>query len=196
LRFASRSTAAVVLVGLLVTTAFAQSAGYRTRDRQARTRNADRNRSTRSLNLFPARNLPVEFAVLQTRSIFSRDRMAARVIDPSLQGDGRAADNRANPQVFRGVLEEGAIRLAGIERGTSSLTWYREGQTLRDGAQITQISLDQLTITHPNGDRRVITIGDSLDAGTAVSRAQTLHPPTTQPGSDRLSPREEDAVLE
>jgi len=175
-------------MALLVATSFAQSSsGFRARDRQSSRNRGNSNRSprtARSTGEFPARNLPAEFAILQTHSIFSRDRLAASVADSGRQNGRLGSDRPPSSPIFRGVLNEGILPLAGIEStGSSSITWYREGQILRSGERITSISLDQITLTKSNGDRRIIEVGDRIDGGAAISREPGSNVATTQPAA-------------
>jgi hypothetical protein len=181
-------TLVCLTMALLVATSLAQSApGFRTRDRQSSRNRGNSNRSTRtgrSTGEFPARNLPAEFAILRTNSIFSRDRLAAPVADSGGRNGPPSQSSRPTSPIFRGVLNEGTLPLAGIERsGSSTITWYREGQTLGFGEKITTISLNQITITRSNGDRRVIEVGDRIDGGTAISRELGNSVATTQPAA-------------
>jgi hypothetical protein len=192
-----------LLTALLASSSFGQAApGYRTRDRQAtrgrgnnNNNNANRTRASRATGEFPARNLPAEFAIFQTRSIFSRDRIVTRTTDSSRRTDRQPSENRSSSPVFRGVLNENSTYAAGIERGTgaSAITWYHEGQSIRDGGRITQISLDQIIITARNGDRRAIAVGERIDAGTAVARDASRGIATTQPSEESSLTRRDDS---
>jgi hypothetical protein len=182
---------ACALVMTLNSTSFGQSNPIRTRDRQSRIRNTvNRPGSSRSTGQFPAKNLPAEFAILNTRTIFSKEGRAARV--DSQTRVRPTSDSRPTSPIFRGVINEvGGNRLAGIERGTSTITWYHENQSVGNGDRITEISLDQITITLRNGDRRSVAVGERLDAGTAVSRGSARPEPVTQPSDVRFTLRDD-----
>jgi hypothetical protein len=184
----------VCLFTLLVTSpSFAQSNGFRTRDRQSRVRSTtNRPGSLKSTGEFPAKNLPAEFAILRTRTIFSRDRRAAASTEGSQRDPGPRVPSRPSAPIFRGVLNENfGEQLAGIERGTSSITWYRAGQSLGNGDRVTAISLDQITITLRNGERRTVAVGERLDAGTAIPRDPGRGIATTQPAESPLTLRDD-----
>ena len=108
--------------------------------------------------------LPREFALLNTRSIFSKDHIAA-------------STDRARPiftgtqssLYFRGIMKEGDHFLANIEDNSSHKTeWVSIGSMLTfNGARITEITFDHIVVDR-GGTARQIGVGESLDGGKSV----------------------------
>ncbi len=133
---------------------------------------------------FKAQQLPNEFTLLNTRSIFSKDHR-------SIQLDAPKKAVFDNTPVAALVLR-GAMRLdtgdkpyaAQIEdvNSSKSPTWVTEGQILTSsGARVTEITLDHIVV-EKNGVRRLITIGVNLDQGEKLATAPTGNTaPPSQP---------------
>jgi hypothetical protein len=131
--------------------------------------------------VFKAMQLPQEFALLNTKSIFSKDHRSTQTdVKPVVFPDAPVA----------ALVLRGAMRLdvgekpftAYIEdtNGSKPPTWVVEGQFLTSsGARVTDITLDHI-IVEKNGARRLITIGVNLDQGENL--------PNSSSGTASVSP--------
>jgi len=130
---------------------------------------------------FSVQQLPKEYALLNNRSIFSKDHRAIQPDEkkPVFENAPVAA------LVLRGAmrLDAGAKPYAAqIEDINSSKapTWVSEGDLLTaSGARVTEITLDHIVV-EKNGVRRLITIGVNLDQGEKL--------PTPSSGTASVSP--------
>ena len=130
---------------------------------------------------FSVEQLPKEYALLNNRSIFSKDHRATQPEEkkPVFANAPVAA------LVYRGAmrLDSGAKPYAAqIEDINSSKapTWVSEGDLLTaSGARVTEITLDHIVV-EKNGVRRLITIGVNLDQGEKL--------PTPSSGTASASP--------
>jgi hypothetical protein len=131
---------------------------------------------------FSVQQLPKEYALLNSRSIFSKDHR-------SIQPEGPKPPVFPNAPVAA-LVYRGAMRLdtgakpyaAQIEDINSSKapTWVSEGDLLTaSGARVTEITLDHIVV-EKNGVRRLITIGVNLDQGEKL--------PTPSSGTASASP--------
>jgi len=125
---------------------------------------------------FSVQQLPQEFTLLNTRSIFSKDHR-------STQPDAPKKVVFEKTEVAELVLR-GAVRLetgekpytAQIEdvKSDKSPTWVVEGQMLTSsGARVVEITLDHI-IVEKDGVRRLITIGVNLDQGEKLPNASSV----------------------
>lgn len=121
--------------------------------------------------------LPREFALLNTRSIFSKDHMAvsAERARPIFTGTQSSL-------FFRGIMKEGDQFKANIEDNSSHKTeWVVNGSMLTfNGARITEITFDHIVVDR-GGTARQIGVGESLDGGKSVP--QPVPQPVPQSGA-------------
>lgn len=122
---------------------------------------------------YTAQPLPQEFALLNTRSIFSKDHMAV-----SAQRSRPIFTGTQSSLFFRGIMKEGDHFLANIEDNSSHKTeWVSIGSMLTfNGARITEITFDHIVVDR-GGTARQIGVGESLDGGKSVPQ------PVPQPGA-------------
>jgi hypothetical protein len=121
---------------------------------------------------FTSKSLPAEYSVLLTRTIFARE----HVIPPIADSRDRNPGPRRTEYIFRGTMVENGTRfLAGIENRSSNRTiFYAEGGSVPAlNVRVTQISLDHIIVTDRTG-RRLIHIGEAIDAGTQIANPATL----------------------
>jgi hypothetical protein len=122
--------------------------------------------------LFTSKAFPAEYSVLLTRTIFARNHVVVQETPRNFSNQ----PPRRTEYIFRGTLvENGTTYLAGIENRSSNRTiFYAEGGSVPAlNVRVTQIALDHLVVTDRNG-RRLIQIGESLDAGTQIANPATL----------------------
>jgi len=122
---------------------------------------------------FTSKALPDEYSVLLTRTIFARNHEIPQVADRS---ERPPQPPRRTEYIFRGtMIENGTTYLAGIENRSSNHTIFltQGGSLPALNLKVTSIALDQLVVTDRNG-RRLIKIGESLDAGTQIANPATL----------------------
>jgi hypothetical protein len=121
---------------------------------------------------FTSKSLPAEYSVLLTRTIFARNHEI-----PQENTQARAPQPpRRTEYIFRGtMIENGTTFLAGIENRSSNHTIFltQDGSLPALNLRVTTIALDHLIVTDRNG-RRLINIGESLDAGTQIANPATL----------------------
>ncbi len=159
----------------VVLIAVAGSAVAQRSPQRNRQRNTPTNRLPQRGNgefAFTARSLPGEYSILLTRTIFARIHV---VSDATARRDNTQAQRRTQ-YVFRGtIVENGTKFLAGIENRTSNRTvFYSEGGSVAgSSARVTQIALDHIIVTD-RGGRRLIQIGEAIDAGTQIGNPSTM----------------------
>jgi hypothetical protein len=161
----------LVLLALLATDAstFGQRAPQRNRQRANQPNRPSRNGGTFE---FIARSFPPEYSILLRRTLFARDHA---VQSADTQNNGPNPPRRTQ-YIFRGTMVEGGTKyLAGIENRSSNRTlFYSEGGSVSGpNVRVTQITLDHLIVTDRNG-RRLIQIGEALDAGQSIANPTTL----------------------
>jgi hypothetical protein len=119
---------------------------------------------------FRSEPLPKEFALLMSKSIFSKNHLAVQPDAPKAPVFAQAT---VSALVLRGAMREDTHYIANIEdTGTSKkITWVSEGDLLTsNGARVTEITLDHIVV-EKNGSRRLITLGVNLDAGERMAPA-------------------------
>ena len=170
-----RTTRLLVIPALLIAlagTSLAQRAQTPQRGRQPQ-RFSQSNRPPRGGSYtFTSKALPAEYSVLLTRTIFARE----HAIPPVVDFRDRNQFQRRTEYIFRGTMVENGTRfLAGIENRTSNRTiFYAEGGSVPAmNLRVTQISLDHIIVTDRTG-RRLIQIGEAIDAGTQIANPATL----------------------
>jgi hypothetical protein len=137
------------------------------RDSFAQPGQSDANRSSGNATTsvsFTAQPLPKEFAILDTRSIFSKDHLAISA------SRGRPVFSGTQSNLFfRGIMKEGDRYLANIEDNSSHATqWVAIGEMLTfNGARITEINFDHIVVDR-GGTARQIGVGERLDGGKSV----------------------------
>jgi hypothetical protein len=113
---------------------------------------------------YTAQPLPREFAILNTKSIFSKDHLAVSAdrAKPIFTGTQSSL-------FFRGIMKEGDHFLANIEDNSShKIQWVSIGDLLTfNGARINEITLDHIIVDR-GGTARQIGIGETLDGGKSV----------------------------
>src|SRR6185312_3568441 len=113
---------------------------------------------------FQSQPLPKEFALLMSKSIFSKNHMA---VQPNAPKAPVFEKTTVSALVLRGAMREDTHNIANIEDTGDSkkITWVSEGDLLTsNGARVTEITLDHIVV-EKNGGRRLITIGVNLDQG-------------------------------
>lgn len=126
---------------------------------------------------YRAQMLPGAYSVLLTRSLFSRDHVAVSYNTPTPRPP--QPPRVPSPIILRGILREPNHTLASIEdTGNRSITWVREGDTVRaaGGAKVIEITLDHMLVENSTG-RRTIGVGENVQPPTRVASAL----PTTRP---------------
>ena len=122
------------------------------------------NASANALVTYTVQPLPREFALLNSRSIFSKDHLAVSTdhARPIFSGTQSSL-------FFRGIMKEGDHFLANIEDSSSNKTeWVSTGSMLTfNGARITEITFDHIVVDR-GGTARQIGVGESLDGGKSV----------------------------
>ncbi|HSZ56880.1 MAG TPA: hypothetical protein VK797_14525 [Tepidisphaeraceae bacterium] len=122
------------------------------------------NASANALVTYTVQPLPREFALLNSRSIFSKDHLAVSTdhARPIFSGTQSSL-------FFRGIMKEGNHFLANIEDSSSNKTeWVSIGSMLTfNGARITEITFDHIVVDR-GGTARQIGVGESLDGGKSV----------------------------
>jgi len=167
-------TVLLVLTALLGGTAFAQQSRN-----QGRTRQRPNQSSTRipygGIFSFQARSLPAEYSLLLTRTIFARSHRSADQPQRNNTARDNAPVRRSSEIVFRGAMREGTRFLAGIENtGSHRTLWIFEGQDVpNNSTKVTEIALDHL-IVEQHGVRRIVQIGESVEAGERIVGPTTL----------------------
>jgi hypothetical protein len=171
------------------------------RDSFAAPAQADANRPGNSngagVVTYTAQPLPKEFAILNTRSIFSKDHMAVSA------GHRPIFSGTQSSLYFRGIMKEGDHFLANIEDNSShKVQWVSVGDLLTfNGARINEITLDHIIVDR-GGTARQIGVGEALDGGKSVpqpgptaSAASSSKGAATASASGAGAPSE-DSVLE
>jgi hypothetical protein len=175
----------LVLVALMLVgaSADAQRAQFQQQPRSTQTPQRGRQRNNGQFNrpprntgnfAFVARSFPAEYSILLRRTLFARDHVVPDV-DPQ---PSRTSTTRRTEYIFRGTMVEGGTKfLAGIENRSSNRTlFYSEGGSVSGpNVRVTQITLDHIIVSDRNG-RRMILIGEALDAGKAVGTSPTTLP--------------------
>ena len=131
---------------------------------------------------FSVMPLPKEFALLNDRSIFSKDHHA-------ISNDKKPIFNTTPSKlVYRGVIREGNQFKATIEDTSTSRPpeWVEPGKILTmNGARINEITLDHIIVTKPGGATRKIRVGENLEEGEVMSGPAPVAAgaalPTTRP---------------
>jgi hypothetical protein len=133
---------------------------------------------------FPAQQLPKDYALLLTRSIFSKDH---RSVQPDAPKAPVFASASVAALVFKGAmrLDSGPqpyqAQIEDMNNSSKPPTWVSEGELLTSsGARITEITLDHIVV-EKNGSRRMITIGVNLDQGEKLPAAATTGSPSGSP---------------
>lgn len=136
-----------------------QSSRYSNRSRSSGT---SRFQGSSGSYTYRAQPLPNQFSVLLKQTLFAKNHITDR------SGDGRPTTRPASKLVLRGVMREGQRFLASIEDTEPRRTnWFTEGQSVRSSGKIEEITLDHIVITR-GSSRRLIAIGDTLDAGALL----------------------------
>jgi hypothetical protein len=175
MRFIRSIIALVFLTVLAGGSAFGQRAQSYQRGR-GRSSNSQSFRTQRGNGnyTFQARNLPSEYSLLLTRTLFTANH---RGIVDNVPRPSRSSNstNRTVELVFRGAMCEGTHYLAGVENtGSRRTVWLAEGESTNSPSfKITQIALDHIIVVDRNG-RRLVQIGQSLQSGRQISDPTTL----------------------
>jgi hypothetical protein len=167
----------VFVTALAGGSAFAQRSQQAQRGRQRQNQGQSPRQARVNGNFaFQARAFPAEYSLLLTRTLFAKTHRSADVPVPNVSNN--SPPRRSPENVFRGAMCEGTHYLASIENTSSGragrTAWLSEGGIVGpQGIEITQIALDHL-IVRQRGSRRLVQIGQSIEAGQLIANPSTL----------------------